>query len=36
MKKLFLILTSVFVSSYAMAQDTFVATFEHNGQYTIF
>ena len=36
MKKLFLILTSVFVSSYAMAQDTFVATLEHNGQYTNF
>lgn len=36
MKKLFLILTSVFVSAYAMAQDTFVATLEHNGQYTNF
>ena len=36
MKKLFLILTSVFVSAYAMAQDTFVATLEHNGEYTNF
>ena len=36
MKKLFLILTSVFVSAYAMAQETFVATLEHNGEYTNF
>ena len=36
MKKLFLILTSVFVSAYTMAQDTFVATLEHNGEYTNF
>ena len=36
MKKLFLILTSVFVSAYVMAQDTFVATLEHNGEYTNF
>lgn len=36
MKKLFLILTSIFVSTCAMAQDTFVATLEHNGEYTNF
>lgn len=36
MKRIVLILVSVFVITYAMAQDTFVATLEHNGEYTNF